>query len=935
MLGRPRHLKASARAAPIGMPVADVPVYHGKFGEREATRLLWRAGFGPKPGEARKLARRFKLQGRRALAHPAARGASGSAGPSRSTATACRSRRSTPTGTTCSGGSTGWCAPTIRLVERMALIWHDWFATADVDSAAAFRSSQAQLFEHQGPRLVRGPAARGDRRPRDARSGSRASTNQAEAPNENYGREMMELFTLGASDESGYPYSEDDVREQARALTGWTARVGRRRRVHRLPLRRPSATTTARRRSSARPAPSTGPTRAACASRTPLTRASSSSKLWSYFIPTPPSRKTRKALEHLYVQRDHAIRPVLEAILMHPDFYRGPGDGEAAGRLHRRAAAGSRPRRRRATGRGSPSSPASVCSARRTSPAGTTRAGSTPRPSAAAGSPPTRSRATTRSTTRPSYDAGESSKTAVRRALALLGRPAAALRRPQGPGALRRRGRRLGDRRLAAGDLPPAAPERAAHADRHLTRHADLLRTRRWPATTATEFTRSHLVRQAVAEAGRGLPRIEPGMPAPAGTGLSRRSFLLRSSAAMLAVYGASKLGLGDLEEGIAKAAGAHRPRAGLDLPGRRHRLALGARADGRRRPTHACARAWRCRRAPARAFAEDPRLRWNPAAEPFDDLHAAGKMTVLPAVGYASPDQSHFTSRHYWEVGGLLPNEVTGWMGRLLDTIGTAGQPASGTLARRLALARAGQPLGAGGGDRRALLRPLGRRASGASRRSYVRRRRRARARRAPPPRTSACARPATPPPRRCSCGRSSSRSRARRSRLRSPTPRGGRAGSATASPRSRRCSPPGCRSAAPRSRRPATSTPTTTRPRASTPTSSDATDTIAAFQADLEARGLADRVITLVWSEFGRRPEENDSGTDHGAGGAAYVIGTQVRGPDDRRVPRPRPARRRRQPARDLRLPRPLLLDRRAVVRRRRRRGDPRRRVVRACRR
>jgi uncharacterized protein (DUF1501 family) len=57
-------------------------------------------------------------------------------------------------------------------------------------------------------------------------------------------------------------------------------------------------------------------------------------------------------------------------------------------------------------------------------------------------------------------------------------------------------------------------------------------------------------------------------------------------------------------------------------------------------------------------------------------------------------------------------------------------------------------------------------------------------------------------------------------------------------------------------------------------------AADSIAAFQADLEARGLADRVITLVWSEFGRRPEENESGTDHGAGGAAFVVGTQVRG-------------------------------------------------------
>ncbi len=37
---------------------------------------------------------------------------------------------------------------------------------------------------------------------------------------------------------------------------------------------------------------------------------------------------------------------------------------------------------------------------------------------------------------------------------------------------------------------------------------------------------------------------------------------------------------------------------------------------------------------------------------------------------------------------------------------------------------------------------------------------------------------------------------------------------------------------------------------------------DTLLAFQRDLEARGLADRVLTLVWSEFGRRAEENGSG-------------------------------------------------------------------------
>lgn len=56
---------------------------------------------------------------------------------------------------------------------------------------------------------------------------------------------------------------------------------------------------------------------------------------------------------------------------------------------------------------------------------------------------------------------------------------------------------------------------------------------------------------------------------------------------------------------------------------------------------------------------------------------------------------------------------------------------------------------------------------------------------------------------------------------------------------------------------------------------------DTLFAFQRDVEARGLADRVVTLVWSEFGRRAEENGSrGTDHGAAGIGFLMGTRVRG-------------------------------------------------------
>src|SRR5688572_12784937 len=43
-------------------------------------------------------------------------------------------------------------------------------------------------------------------------------SNRKSAPNENYGRELLELFTLGIGN-----YSEEDVKEAARAFTGWTA----------------------------------------------------------------------------------------------------------------------------------------------------------------------------------------------------------------------------------------------------------------------------------------------------------------------------------------------------------------------------------------------------------------------------------------------------------------------------------------------------------------------------------------------------------------------------------------------------------------------------------------------------------------------------------------------------------------------------------------
>jgi uncharacterized protein (DUF1800 family) len=300
--------------------MAGVPVYRGKFGEREATRLLWRAGFGPRPGQARKLAKRYGLKGAvRSLTRP--KGPEVLKGPEP------LDGDGLPIAPFDAWGHDvlWWLDRMVRtnhpLVERMALIWHDWFATGDVGSEQA-SIEQVQLFERRwmGPfsdlllEVTVDPAML---------IWLSGLENTRRAPNENYAREMMELFTLGASDASGYPYSETDVREQARALTGWTATweddVGF---VNfRLDSRRHDA-------GAKTIFGQTGNFDWADSCRLcishPAHKAFFVTKLWSYFVPVPPDAKTRAALEQLYVGSGFDVRPVVEAILMHPAFYRGP-----------------------------------------------------------------------------------------------------------------------------------------------------------------------------------------------------------------------------------------------------------------------------------------------------------------------------------------------------------------------------------------------------------------------------------------------------------------------------------------------------------------------------------------------------------------------------------------------------------------------------------
>jgi uncharacterized protein (DUF1501 family) len=53
-----------------------------------------------------------------------------------------------------------------------------------------------------------------------------------------------------------------------------------------------------------------------------------------------------------------------------------------------------------------------------------------------------------------------------------------------------------------------------------------------------------------------------------------------------------------------------------------------------------------------------------------------------------------------------------------------------------------------------------------------------------------------------------------------------------------------------------------------------------LAAFQRDLQEKRLEDQVLTMTFSEFGRRPSENESrGTDHGTAAPLFVLGAKVK--------------------------------------------------------
>ena len=107
------------------------------------------------------------------------------------------------------------------LQEKMTLVWHNHFATSNLKLRnLSLMKSQNDVLRAHGlgsfrellPAVVKHPAML---------KWLDAGANRRGRPNENLGRELMELFTLGVGH-----YTEDDVKNAAKALTGWTTFKG-------------------------------------------------------------------------------------------------------------------------------------------------------------------------------------------------------------------------------------------------------------------------------------------------------------------------------------------------------------------------------------------------------------------------------------------------------------------------------------------------------------------------------------------------------------------------------------------------------------------------------------------------------------------------------------------------------------------------------------
>ena len=211
------------------------------------------------------------------------------------------------------------------LVERMTFFWHRHFAVSRNDV------SPAMMLKHIG--LLRSFGDVANNPTTDFRSLVQAVSidpamlrfltgelNRKGHPNENYAREVMELYCLGVTNTQGQPnYSETDVQELARALSGWQVNAAD-------PANPTAFFTPARWDGGAK-----GVLGQVGAFDTPqavdvvLSHPNHAPylmrKLWGEFIQSPPDDASLADLAATYVRRGFRIRPVLRKILTHRGLF--------------------------------------------------------------------------------------------------------------------------------------------------------------------------------------------------------------------------------------------------------------------------------------------------------------------------------------------------------------------------------------------------------------------------------------------------------------------------------------------------------------------------------------------------------------------------------------------------------------------------------------
>jgi uncharacterized protein (DUF1800 family) len=278
-----------------------------------AERLLWRAGFGGTPKEIAYWAARDRERTIDWLI----RGGHGAHGAKRMVGPEPRVDGK-PLGPRNEWGHDvlWWLDKMVRsqrpLVEKLTLFWHDHFATRDQDTPLMMEQNRTLRSGALGsfPKLLRAitldPAMQAFLSLVDS---------DKESPNENYARELMELFTLGVKG----GYTERDVREAARALTGFKGnwREGRPLTVSYDPERHDSGY---KRLLGRRGRLTWGDVLSACVEH-PSHAPFLVSKLWDFFVAEPLPKATGRRLARVYVGSGRRVAPVVEEILADRALY--------------------------------------------------------------------------------------------------------------------------------------------------------------------------------------------------------------------------------------------------------------------------------------------------------------------------------------------------------------------------------------------------------------------------------------------------------------------------------------------------------------------------------------------------------------------------------------------------------------------------------------